>query len=110
MSQLAKYICQYEKLLAYYLIGKHIDALYHSEEVELSTQDSENMPLINFANNQRGNIPRFMVDIENSILGKFLPLNIQNAFKGKPILNQVASVVFNHTDLKGILHIQNYIN
>ena len=30
------------------------------------------------------------------------------SYKGKPILNQVADVVFNHTNLKGVLHLQDY--
>ena len=30
------------------------------------------------------------------------------SFKGKQILNKFADVVFNHTNLKGILYLQNY--
>ena len=30
------------------------------------------------------------------------------SYKGKPILNQVADIVFNHTNLKGILYLQDY--
>ena len=30
------------------------------------------------------------------------------SYKGKPILNKVSDVVFNHTDLKGILYLQGY--
>ena len=32
------------------------------------------------------------------------------SYKGKPILNQVADVVFNHTNLKGMLYLQDYKN
>ena len=38
--------------------------------------------------------------IKNSAIGV--------SFKGKQILNNVADVVFNHTNLKGILYLQNY--
>ena len=30
------------------------------------------------------------------------------SYKGKQVLNNVANVVFNHTNLKGILYLQNY--
>ena len=30
------------------------------------------------------------------------------SYKGKQILNNVANVVFNHTNLKGILYLQGY--
>ena len=30
------------------------------------------------------------------------------SYKGKKILNNVADVVFNHTNLRGILYLQNY--
>ena len=30
------------------------------------------------------------------------------SYKGKPILNNVADIVFNHTNLKGVLYLQNY--
>ena len=30
------------------------------------------------------------------------------SYKGKQILNNVADVVFNHTNLKGILYLQDY--
>ena len=30
------------------------------------------------------------------------------SYKGKQVLNKVANVVFNHTNLKGILYLQNY--